>query len=47
MSGQAVVEAAGVVAATAVLLFAGLCIVANEMFRRRGEPDDESDEGDG
>lgn len=44
MSAQALIEAAGIMAVLVVVLFGSLCIVANEMFRRRGEPDGEGGE---
>lgn len=44
ISMQQIAEAAGIVAAAAVLLATGLCIWANNEFKQGGLPDD--DDGD-
>lgn len=43
MTAAQLIEAVGIVAAVAALLFAGLCIWANMEFKARGLPDDDGD----
>ncbi len=43
LSFDRIVEAAGITAAIAIALIAGLCIMANAAFKARGVPDDDGD----